>query len=383
MAIALAVFLNLSGLLAIGQTLSFFNDIESSEGTFMAGNLDFALEPTTDFSSFCQSGESVTRDINLVNNGNMFKYIVEAKDLSGGLCQYLNLEANLNGESIEYNGELTEFKYGPVVFTNPENWSFKLTPVANTLKSIQGEICHFKFNFHGSQTKNDLSLGEGFYDIEEIENNITYCHCGETKTMGYWKTHSKIYIPYLPQNLGNEIVATRRQANQVFFDYNLSMRNKLKGQLLAMKFNIAYFRIGDYIDSRANGKTLNELAIQADEILLNPDTSNSDIEIMKDLLDGINNLHQLNFCLALPPIMEEIITEEQIVSEEKLLVPEDNQMPKDEEPLMPEETILNLEPAVIPEEKILDQIETVIIDPEPEPVPEPVIIPEQISETVI
>lgn len=139
--------------------------------------------------------------------------------------------------------------------------------------------------------------------------NVTarICNYSETRTMGYWKNHPNVYLPLLPQYLGapagDETIDTQQKVNQVYLDYNLSMRNKLRGQLLAMKFNIANFGIGEYF-VEDEGKTLNEIVADADNLLRDLNMPDSVLEEMKDLLDTLNNLHQIRFCASQPAGLE-------------------------------------------------------------------------------
>ena len=143
------------------------------------------------------------------------------------------------------------------------------------------------------------SLVISAFEAHIINVTAHVCRYSETRTMGYWKTHINAYFPLLPQILGAPIaddnIDTPTKVQQVFLDYNLSMRNKLRGQLLAMKFNIAGFGIGDYLVETEN-KTLNQLVDDADALLRNPNASDADMETMKNLLDNLNNLHQIRFC---------------------------------------------------------------------------------------
>jgi len=294
------VSLNWFGLSAVISTFAYLNDIENSSGnSFTAGTLDFELNSESDFLPVCVSNnEPSTRTITFLNNGNIPKYKVRADNFSGLLCPYLNLEARLDGGEILYSGKLTDFIYGPVVFEEPDNWQFTLILPPDAPEGVQGEACQFNFIFFGSQIRNDLEFGLGFNDIEEITNVIfsEICHYSEIRSKGYWKNHSSVYIPHLPQTLGNEMIDTVAKVNQVFDDYESSMRNKLKGQLLAMKFNIAHFGIGDYY-VESQGKTLNQLAAEADNLLIqDPVPPDSVLEIMKDILDGLNTLEQIKYC---------------------------------------------------------------------------------------
>ena len=175
---------------------------------------------------------------------------------------------------------------------------------------IQKAEMSIRSSRHGLRTAGSLILvlfliisqAQLFSAFESHVINITahICNYSETRTMGYWKNHHSVYLPHLPQYLGapgeDEIIDTQQKVNQVFLDYNLSMRNKLKGQLLAMKFNIAYFGIGGYL-VESEGKTIDQIVAKADDLLRqSPEPSKEVLEVMKDLLDYLNNLHQIKYC---------------------------------------------------------------------------------------
>ena len=145
------------------------------------------------------------------------------------------------------------------------------------------------------------------FEAHVINVTAKICNQSEIKSMGYWKTHPEVYLAHLPQFLGapvtDDIISTQAKVNKVFIDYNLSMRNKLRGQLLALKFNIAHFGIGEYM-VEGDGQTLNEIVAAADFILRNAGAPNSELEKMKDLLDHLNNLEQIKFCSVAPPPQE-------------------------------------------------------------------------------
>ena len=125
------------------------------------------------------------------------------------------------------------------------------------------------------------------FEAHVINVTAKICDNSETRTMGYWKNHESVYEPLLPQNLGNDIIDTQQKVEQVFDDYNLSMRNKLMGQLLAMKFNIAYFGIGGYY-VEGEGKTLNEIVEEADDLIKqSTEPLISVLENMKNIMDYI------------------------------------------------------------------------------------------------
>jgi len=309
------VSLNWFGLSAIINTFAYFNNTENSPGnSFTAGTLDFELQSLADFPSVC-SDKPTSRTISIVNYANPFKYVASGAEFSGDVCDYVTLEANVDGGDPEYVGPLKEFNFGPLDFSDPDDWVFNATFNPDLPQGLLGQTCTFKFVFDGSQIKNDLPFGQGFTDREEITNNIKVdvCCTSEIRSCGYWKTHSNVYQPHLPQTLGgyphDQIVSTVTQAQNILTaacgtcgcGCDNTMRGKLKGQLLAMKFNIAHFGIGEYL-VESEGKTLNQIVEEADDLLRqNSPPPDSVLEEMKNLLDQLNNLGQIPFCSEVPP----------------------------------------------------------------------------------
>ncbi|MFA4936992.1 MAG: SipW-dependent-type signal peptide-containing protein [Patescibacteria group bacterium] len=116
----------------------------------------------------------------------------------------------------------------------------------------------------------------------------------ETKSKGYWINHPSQWI--LPQTLGSEMISTTFQAQEVFVRYSDTMRNKVRGQLLALKFNIAYYGAGEAL---APGETITlaALASQADALLqATPPPADSILEAMKNRLENANNNQQVSTC---------------------------------------------------------------------------------------
>ena len=164
--------------------------------------------------------------------------------------------------------------------------------------------------------------------------NVTAKVCkdmGRTATIGYWKNHPEDYMPHLPMYLGSELITNESEANFIFNygDDATSMMNKLKGQLLAMKFGVVHFGVGDYFFGREedilagilqdlkdagkdtqeildyfgtdDGKTFKEIVADAEDMFTaDPVPNDEELEAMKNLINGINNLHEIRYC-ALPP----------------------------------------------------------------------------------
>jgi uncharacterized repeat protein (TIGR01451 family)/predicted ribosomally synthesized peptide with SipW-like signal peptide len=115
----------------------------------------------------------------------------------------------------------------------------------------------------------------------------------QVKSKGYWINHPSQWI--LPQILGSEIISTAFQAQEVFVRYSDTMRNRVRGQLLALKFSIAYFGAGG---GQVPGEsiTLAQLAAQADALLNNPSATYTQFEAMKNRLEAVNIAEHVQYC---------------------------------------------------------------------------------------
>ncbi len=158
--------LSLSPLVA----LAYFNDQETFfKNSFACSTLDFALDAPNDFTPAINSPSSqAVKNIGIVNLGTTnFFYQIETSNASGTLCDYLNIEANLNG-FLEYSGSLIGFFVNKTEFQSPQNWQFSAT-LSTTSPSIKNTFCNFDFIFNGYQATSSL----GFSDQEIINNTIT------------------------------------------------------------------------------------------------------------------------------------------------------------------------------------------------------------------
>ena len=173
----LIIGLNWTGFSAIGQTFAHFNDTENSSGNvYSAGTLDFFIPPPIlDFSPNVTPTTTASRNIGIDNVGSLpFEYQVTIKNVSGGLCDHLNLEAKLGGE-VKYDDPITENQVFPIVPLLPilkpaktHNWTFIATStLIDSDVDLQGEICNFDFVFNGSQIG-----GAGFSDEEIVANTV-------------------------------------------------------------------------------------------------------------------------------------------------------------------------------------------------------------------
>lgn len=124
------------------------------------------------------------------------------------------------------------------------------------------------------------------------------CQVFEVRSMGFWKEHEELWM--LPQSVGNTPVTSKSQAIFVFNAPNSFAEWKLKKQLLALKFNIAYYHLGDALVP-GEGITIQQLADQADALLTAfPPASNKELLDMKDRVEKVNTALTVTTCLTCP-----------------------------------------------------------------------------------
>ncbi len=154
-----------------GTAQAFFGDQETGDSNLLqAGVLDFYLQSSSDFSPEITPSQVSTRDIQIFNTANPFKYTIQAENISGDLCSYINLRAYLNGNLV-CSGPLLAFTCTNLTFEttdpNPSQWHF----VANLTseEAPKNSQCQFKLSFFARQI--NLESG-GFHDEEDILNTI-------------------------------------------------------------------------------------------------------------------------------------------------------------------------------------------------------------------
>ncbi len=116
----------------------------------------------------------------------------------------------------------------------------------------------------------------------------------ETRSFGFWKNfeQSRIY----PQTLGGEAIINDAEADAVFDLPNNIMVNKLKKQLLSLKFNVSFYNSGTALVPGST-TTVNQLVTEADNMLLtDPLPSDSVLEAMKNKLESANTDGTLSTC---------------------------------------------------------------------------------------
>lgn len=168
--------LNWTGLCAVGETISYFTDTEDvKDSNFQIATLDFSVNSLSGFApGSLAEGEHSYRTVNVSNEGDLnFQYRISAKSLTGDLCDYVSLEANLDGGAVECaNTGLSGFACSPFTFSDPDQWSFNATLSPSTPTTMQGKSCGFKISFEAWQEGGSYGTG-GFSDIEEIDSGVS------------------------------------------------------------------------------------------------------------------------------------------------------------------------------------------------------------------
>ena len=126
------------------------------------------------------------------------------------------------------------------------------------------------------------------------------CEQQQVGSMGFWQTHEEFWI--FPQTLGTNLVANASDAELVFDLPNNVMENKLRKQLLALKFNIAYFGVGNALVP-GDTITISQLAAEADALLSqDPLPADSVLEEMKNRVEAVNTAGTVQVCDGTPII---------------------------------------------------------------------------------
>ncbi|MCD6178136.1 hypothetical protein J7K03_02720 [bacterium] len=206
--ILLLVALNWQGILAIGRTISYFNDTEDSKGNiYSASTLDFSLRSGQ--SNFIPPAENMTpgastaRDIYITKLGSLdFKYrghsepVDDSCDLDLYNALWLKVWYNWYDEGgtkhteLKYDGLLKNFDdfdtnpddpdlriynshpyYPNPFYAENEHWLYFQITLPEDACGLQNKSCQFKFVFDGWQPEfSDPSMG--FSDREEIFNTV-------------------------------------------------------------------------------------------------------------------------------------------------------------------------------------------------------------------
>ena len=175
----LLVGLNFAGLQAIGDTIGYFNDTETSvQNIFKGSEVDFLASATVQLltssveEEYVEDGYEYSVTLTPQGEGG-FQYVARAADHSGRLCNALKLRALRRGVPV-FAGFLTDFLTDPIPVTSPEEWNFKITRLSDGLEGI----CAFDLEFAGWQDGLATPLA-GHNDIESLHQVVNYTEPGE------------------------------------------------------------------------------------------------------------------------------------------------------------------------------------------------------------
>ena len=154
-------------------SFAFFTDEETKQANgFEVGILDFSLDQIAT-SSLNNITPSQSGHLNLVveKEGSLdFQYQISASDLSGELCDYLNLKSNLNGD-LKWQGLLSSFSYQASSTQSFKDWSFNFSLTSQD-ESLFQKSCSFKLLFEAWQL-NLENNSQGFYKNRELELTLS------------------------------------------------------------------------------------------------------------------------------------------------------------------------------------------------------------------
>lgn len=156
---------------------AYFDDQEMvTDNTMSAGTLDLSAESTENFSPLVTPDKTVTRAIDVQNNGNLLLQTnITTTNLGGDfdLCANLNLEV-LAGATTIYNGTLIGLSSTPILVPTSTIQTLNLVgTLTNYDLSLQNKTCVFDLDVNGWQD-NIASYGTGgFSDQEALSNVIT------------------------------------------------------------------------------------------------------------------------------------------------------------------------------------------------------------------
>lgn len=172
--ISLIIGLNWAGLLAIGKTTAYFNDIENSaENTFSAGTLDISLDSSGNYvSGLMYPTDTAVTSIGLSNSESLaIQYTSTIIPLALNIdpCNYVSLNATDGTQS--YSGPLLGFVSATTTLDSPANWNYTFTIDSSAPPSVWNKTCYFKWVFTAWSKDVTDPIG-GFIDVEEKSGGI-------------------------------------------------------------------------------------------------------------------------------------------------------------------------------------------------------------------
>ena len=166
--------LNWTAFSAVGNTLSYFNDIENiAENGFSASSLDISLDPQGVYvSGLMYPTDTTATSITVSNNGSLpTQYTSEIVPLTSDTdpCDYINLDATDGTQN--YSGPLLSFTSIASALDNPASWSYTFTVDPLAPPSVWDKTCYFKWVFTAWSQDFPAPSG-GFIDVDEKSGGV-------------------------------------------------------------------------------------------------------------------------------------------------------------------------------------------------------------------
>jgi len=174
-ALLLAIGLNWSGLLAVTETLAYYNDQEQSPINFIASIVDFSLNSQADFIPAVTPDQAADKSIYLSNDSGFdLQHDLALSNFTGdsNLCDNLMLNANLGGTNI-YSGRLLDFTFTTTTLAGSSSALLELEAfLAEGDEALKNKTCNFNLHVLGWQI-DSAATGQGFTDDEIIANSVS------------------------------------------------------------------------------------------------------------------------------------------------------------------------------------------------------------------
>lgn len=154
-----------------GFALAFYNDIEISfDNILAAGIVDIEPQSPTDFEPLVSTSTNAVRYITVKDASSTvpFQYKATIENANGELCDYLNVSAALDGNTV-YTGPLKNLSADILMYSQPGNWTFTSSLTSND-PSLQAQTCTFDIVYKAWQS--GYPEYRGLRDIERVPSLI-------------------------------------------------------------------------------------------------------------------------------------------------------------------------------------------------------------------
>lgn len=187
LAVIVALALNATGLVGVGETIGYYLDYESSrDNVLLSTSLDMTIATST-WSIAPQEldmgkGSSTSRTLTIGSSGNInfdyrLEYLEDAEVSNPALCSALVLTATKNGIT-EYTGPLSSFVMSTSTYSGADDvWGFELEVPEDAPQSLADSAC--AWDIHARASQPNFAGGTAYHDEEGFENLV------ETKS---WNT---------------------------------------------------------------------------------------------------------------------------------------------------------------------------------------------------